>query len=139
MNIRIMTPEDYDQVYDLWSKTPGMCLRGYDDSREGITKFILKNPYSNFVAEKDGSIIGAILSSNDGRRGYIYHATVRSDFRKQGIGKKLLGKVYDEWKKEGIAKAGLLVLKDNKTGNEFWISRQWQERTELNYYSKDIE
>ena len=33
--IRLMTIDDYDQVYALWSITEGMALRGYDDSAEG--------------------------------------------------------------------------------------------------------
>jgi len=138
IEIRLMKMEDYDEVFHLWSSTPGMCLRNYDDSVEGIAKFLKKNPTSNFVALSENSIIGVILSSNDGRRGYIYHATVHPDYRNRGVGKALLQKVYDELKKEGISKAGLLVLKDNEIGNIFWKSQKWEDRTELKYYSKDI-
>lgn len=38
MEIRLMTISDYDQVYTLWMRTPGMGLNPLDDSREGITK-----------------------------------------------------------------------------------------------------
>jgi N-acetylglutamate synthase len=138
IEIRLMKIEDYDEVFQLWSSTPGMCLRNYDDSVDGIAKFLKKNPTSNFVALSENCIIGVILSSNDGRRGYIYHATVHPDYRSRGIGKVLLRKVCDEFKKERISKAGLLVLKDNEIGNIFWKSQNWEDRTELNYYSKDI-
>ena len=42
--IRLMTMDDYDQVYALWSITEGMALRGYDDSAEGIAKFLKRTP-----------------------------------------------------------------------------------------------
>ena len=138
IEIRLMKIEDYDEVFLLWSSTPGMCLRNYDDSVDGIAKFLKKNPTSNFVALSENKIIGAILSSNDGRRGYIYHATVHSDYRDRGIGKALLQKVYYELKKEGINKAGLLLLKDNEIGNIFWKSQKWEDRKELKYYSKNL-
>ncbi len=135
MKIRLMCPEDYDEVYNLWTVTEGMCLRNYDDSREGITKFICHNPTSNFVAEESGQIIGAILCGMDGRRAYIYHATVKPECRRKGVGKELLNAVYGAIQQAGIRKNGLLVLKDNHVGNAFWRACGWQERTELNYYS----
>ena len=64
--IRLMTIEDYEQVYALWSITEGMALRGYDDSAEGIAKFLKKNPTSNFVAVMDGEIVGVIMCGMDG-------------------------------------------------------------------------
>ena len=33
--IRVMTIEDYDQVYALWKKIKGFGIRSIDDSREG--------------------------------------------------------------------------------------------------------
>lgn len=131
-----MTIEDYDEVFHLWSITEGMAMRGYDDSREGIAKFLKHNPTSNFVAVVNNSIVGVILCGMDGRRAYIYHTVVEQNLRGQGIGKKLLQAVYQAIEKEGIKKNGLLVMKSNDIGNRFWKSQGWQERTDLNYYSK---
>ena len=135
--IRPMTIDDYDQVYALWSVTEGMALRGYDDSAEGIAKFLKKNPHSNFVAVMDGEIVGVIMCGMDGRRAYIYHTVVRKDLRQRGIGKALLGMVYHAVEAEGIKKNGLLVMRDNEIGNTFWRMQGWTERTDLNYYSKN--
>ena len=33
--IRVMTIEDYDEVYALWKKIRGFGIRSIDDSREG--------------------------------------------------------------------------------------------------------
>lgn len=134
-----MTNEDYDQVYGLWSITDGMALRNYDDSAEGIAKFIKKNPTSNFVAEMDGKIVGVIMCGMDGRRAYIYHTVVREDLRQHGIGKALLRAVYHAIEAEGIKKNGLLVMKSNEIGNKFWQMQGWTERVDLNYYSKTNE
>ena len=51
MNIRIMTANDYDAVYALWMSCTGMGLNTIDDSKEGITKFLIRNPETCFVAE----------------------------------------------------------------------------------------
>lgn len=134
MEIRLMTIEDYDAVLALWS-TPGMRLRSGDDSREGIAKFLDKNPTSNFVAVIDGEIVGVILCGMDGRRAYIYHTTVKEPLRGKGIGKALLAEVYKAIKAAGIRKNGLLVIRENEIGNAFWRSQGWEERTDVIYYS----
>lgn len=79
--IRVMTIEDYDGVYDLWIHTPGMGLNTTDDSREGIEKYMERNPATCFVAEDDGKIIGAIMAGHDGRRGFIHHTAVAPAYR----------------------------------------------------------
>ena len=69
MNIRLMTINDYDRVYALWISTPNMGLNNVDDSREGIERYLRRNPCSCFVAEEKDEISGVILSGHDGRRG----------------------------------------------------------------------
>ena len=70
MEIRKMTADDYDGVYRLWLDTPGMGLNNLDDSREGIERYLRRNPGTCFVAQKEGRIVGAIMSGHDGRRGF---------------------------------------------------------------------
>ncbi|MFY9505345.1 MAG: GNAT family N-acetyltransferase, partial [Caldicoprobacterales bacterium] len=73
MIIRRMTIDDYDQIYNLWLNTPGMGLNDIDDSRQGINKYLQRNPNTCFVAEKNTKLIGVIMSGHDGRRGYVHH------------------------------------------------------------------
>ena len=42
--VREMTMEDYDQVYKLWTKISGFRIRSIDDSREGVERFLKRNP-----------------------------------------------------------------------------------------------
>ena len=90
MIIRTMTINDYEQVYALWLNTPNMGLNNLDDSKDGITKYLSRNPNTCFVAESDANIIGVILSGHDGRRGYIHHTAVSGDMQRRGIGDALV-------------------------------------------------
>jgi ribosomal protein S18 acetylase RimI-like enzyme len=135
MEIRIMTIDDYDTVYQLWSGTNGMGMRSLDDSKAGIEKFINRNPTTNFVAVINDIIVGVTLSGHDGRRGYIYHTAVKNEFRRKGIGKALINAVYDSMKNEDINKVSLVVFKANETGNAFWKFQGWEQRMDLNYYN----
>ncbi|MBP1544295.1 MAG: GNAT family N-acetyltransferase, partial [Oscillospiraceae bacterium] len=102
--IRKMTIADYDSVYSLWLSCRGMGLNDLDDSREGIERFLMRNPDTCFVAE-DGDIVGVIIAGNDGRRGYIYHTAVREERRKEGIATALVEAALDGLKRCGINKA----------------------------------
>lgn len=110
MKIRIMTISDYSNVYKLWLSCKGMGLNNLDDSKDGIEKFLNRNPDTCFVAETDNKIIGAILTGNDGRRGYIYHTAVSPEYQKQGIGKQLVDTAVNALKNIGINKTALVVF-----------------------------
>jgi hypothetical protein len=90
MKIRKMVIEDYEKVYQLWMSCTGMGLNNLDDSKEGIEKFLKRNPDTCFVAE-DHEIIGVILAGNDGRRGYIYHTAVHNS--EKGVFFKLFHRI----------------------------------------------
>ncbi|MBR5288174.1 MAG: GNAT family N-acetyltransferase [Clostridia bacterium] len=138
MQIRPMTLRDYDAVYALWLSCKGMGLNSVDDSREGIARFLTRNPSTCFAAEESGRIIGVIMAGHDGRRGYIYHTAVHPDFRSRGIGAALVDAALNALKAEGIAKAALVVFSRNETGNAFWEKMGFTERTDLTYRNQAL-
>ncbi len=136
MNIRKMKIDDYDEIYNLWMSCAGMGLNNFDDSRDGIDKFINRNPDTCFVALIENKIVGAILAGNDGRRGFIYHTAVSPRFRKQGIGRKLVDTAMLALKQCGINKVALVVFDKNIDGNAFWESLGFSVRNDLTYRNK---
>jgi len=138
MVIRKMLIGDYESVYSLWLNTPGMGMNSVDDSPAGIEKYLLRNPNTCFVAEKDGDIAGVILSGHDGRRGLIYHLAVKASERERGIGTMLLERATDALRNEGIQKVYIIVFKDNKSGNAFWEKRGFVIPEDTLYRAKEI-
>ena len=132
--IRIMTMEDYDGVYALWTKIRGFGLRSVDDSREGIDRFLKRNPSTSVVAVEDGKVVGSILCGHDGRRGCLYHVCVDEDYRRRGIGKAMVVRAMEELKREHINKVCLIAFTRNDIGNAFWNTIGWTKRLDLNYY-----
>ena len=90
IHYRPMTIADYDAVYDLWIHTPGMGLNTTDDSREGIDKYLRRNPTTSFVALDGDAVVGVIMAGHDGRRGFIHHTAVLPTYRGQGIATRLV-------------------------------------------------
>ncbi len=130
-----MTIEDYEGVRKLWMSIHGFAIRSLDDSKEGVARFLDRNPGTSVVAVSDsGQIVGAILCGHDGRRGCLYHVCVREDCRRCGIGKEMVVFCMNALKKEGINKVSLIAFTKNDVGNAFWNCIGWTRRLDLNYY-----
>lgn len=137
--IRIMTPDDYDAVVACWTSCPGMGLNTIDDSRQGITRYLQRNPTTSFVHEtSDGTITGAILAGHDGRRGTIYHTAVQPNHRNQGIGTALVNATLHALANEGIINITLVVFANNTAGNTFWERLGFTSRDDLTYRNKAL-
>jgi len=133
-----MTIDDYDQVYALWSGIKGFGIRAVDDSREGINRFLLRNPDLSVVAEDNSMIIGSILCGHDGRRGTLYHVCVAEKYRKHGVGREMVLDAVSRLRKEGINKVNLIAFRNNLLGNNFWRKEKFTFRDDLNYYDLAI-
>lgn len=136
--IRLMTIEDYPLLISLWKSTPNMGLRSLDDSKEGIKLFLNRNPKTNFVAFEGNQLAGAVLCGHDGRRGYIYHTVVASEYRNRGIASALVDKAVSALSEEGITRCCLNVTENNEQGKVFWLHKGWEKKDFLGFYSKAI-
>lgn len=134
MEIRVMRLEDYDEVHALWMTISGFAIRSIDDSKEGIERFLRRNPTTSVVALENGKIVGAILCGHDGRRGCLYHVCVDPDYRLRGIGKAMVVFAMKALKEEKISKVSLIAFTRNDIGNAFWKTIGWTKREDLNYY-----
>jgi ribosomal protein S18 acetylase RimI-like enzyme len=136
--IRLMTIKDYEQVYELWKETEGIGLRKLDDDREGIDKFLHRNPKTCFAAESKGCIIGAVLCGHDGRRGFIYHLAVEKNNRMKSVGTALVRSAIEALNEQGIHKVSLVVFAANESAAAFWTAIGFTCRDDLIYFDKSL-
>ena len=137
---RTVTINDYDSIYELWNSTEQSkrALNPVDDSREGIERYLKRNPSTCFLAYTEDKTVGVILTGHDGRRAVIHHMCVHPDYRRMGIAHMLIQKAEDALQKEGISKIFGLVFKDNEGANKFWEAEGYTLRTDLNYRNKSL-
>ena len=161
--IRQVSISDYDGIYALWNSTEQSrrALNPVDDSREGIERYLRRNPATCFLACENAEneitneaadasgapqntsknaekIVGVILTGHDGRRAIIHHLCVHLDYRRKGIAHLLVEKAEEALRAEGITKAFGLVFKDNDAANAFWENEGYTLRTNLNYRNKSL-
>lgn len=139
MKLCPMQIEDFHQIQQLWLSTAGMGLNDIDDSYDGIKRYLMRNPNTCFVAKEKDEIIGTILCGHDGRRGYIYHTTIKKEKQHQGIATALVTQALEALKTEGICKVALVAFNDNRNGNAFWERLGFTKREDLTYRNKALQ
>jgi ribosomal protein S18 acetylase RimI-like enzyme len=134
IRIQPMTIGDYDEVRALWMTISGFGIRALDDSPADIRRFILRNPTTSVVARAGDRIVGSILCGSDGRQGALYHVCVAREYRRRGIGTRMVGYCMQQLKLMGINKVSLIAFVRNDAGNAFWKQIGWTRKTDVNYY-----
>ena len=137
VQIQEMAIGDYDEVYELWQSTNGISL-GDVDTRESIARFLERNPGLSYVARQDRLMVGAVLTSHDGRRGYIDHLAVRESHRRQGIGRALVLRCLYHLMQAGIRRWNLFVFEGNQDAIEFWKKIGWTPKFNMIMMSQPI-
>ena len=136
--IQELTIEDYEAVRSLWQKSGGIEVAD-TDSRDGLVRFLERNPGLSFVARDEKEIVGVVLCGEDGRRGYIDQLAVSKSYRRQGIGRSLVSRCIYNLMRIGIRKWHLFVFEDNQEAIAFWDNLGWARRVELITMSRDLE
>lgn len=134
--IRRMTLRDYDAVLSLWGSVPGVGLDSDCDSRQGIARYLRRNPGLSFVASINRMIVRAVLSGHDGRRGYLHHLAVMHACRRIGIGKALVSHCRRSLKKQRIPKCNIFLFRSNARRRSFWEHNGWNLRRDLRMLQK---
>ena len=134
MHYRHLQIADHENLILLWRNCDGISLRDAD-SRQGMQKYLERNPGLSFVAEADARIVASLMAGHDGRRGYIQHLAVDPEQRNQGIAGRLLELCLQALQAQGIVKSHVHVLNSNQLGRDFWSRRGWTHRAEIEMYS----
>lgn len=132
--IRKMKDSDYDKVHNLWLKISGFGIRSIDDSKEGVIRFIKRNPNTSIVCEYKDEIIGTILCGHDGRSACFYHVCVKEEYRRKGVGSAMVKEALIALTDEHINKVTLIAFTTNEIGNKFWKNTGWKLIENANQY-----
>ncbi len=101
MVVRTLNIENFDQIINLWQRA-GLSTRPKGrDSFESIEVEMKFNP-GGFIGLFDGdNLIGLILATFDGRKGWINRLAIDPDFRRRGLALKLIGEAESHLKTRG--------------------------------------
>jgi ribosomal protein S18 acetylase RimI-like enzyme len=90
VQIREMRIEDYEALIKLW-KDAGLSYRPDGRDSRGEIERQLELPTSIYLmAEMEGVLVGTVLGTHDGRKGWINRLAVAPEHRGRGIARMLV-------------------------------------------------
>jgi ribosomal-protein-alanine N-acetyltransferase len=98
--------------------------------------FLLKEPNGFLIAKMNDQIVGYVIGVIEKNIGTIVSIAVKKDYRRKGIGKKLLDYIIEYFKLKNISIINLQVRIDNYEAISFYENNGFKKVKILkNYYS----
>jgi ribosomal protein S18 acetylase RimI-like enzyme len=137
--IRELRGEDYDSLIALWKDSKLSHRPQGRDSREEIERQLVEPTSIFLAAEIDGMLVGAVLGTHDGRKGWINRLAVSPDHRKSGIARRLVEEVENRIYSFGLGIVAVFVEDWNSTSLEVFERLGYKRFEGIAYMTKRTE
>jgi len=114
MEITTFTIDQYDKLLSLWDRCGLKCEKDGRDSMERLEKQIYDDHVVILIMkDDDGQIIGSVIGTYDGRRGWINRLAVDPDYRGHRLAARLVEKAEMILTEMGARLFGALIEDEN--------------------------
>jgi len=136
MKIRELCAEDYNVVVDIWRRA-GLPYRPEGrDSKERFQIEIQQDTAEFLGAQIEGTLVGVVLGTHDGRKGWINRLAVLPEYRHRGIGKLLVDHAERRLNERGIRIVTCLIEGDNDASKAFFQRLGYVSHPDIAYFAK---
>jgi len=131
-----LTIKEYDQMVQLW-KNCGLPFRPRGrDSKKAIEAQMEADPRFFLGAFEDSHLVGTVIISCDGRKGWINRLAVDPGHRRKGIAKALITEAEKVLRERGIRVFCVLIEDSNESSRNLFKSSGYIELKGVKYFSK---
>jgi ribosomal protein S18 acetylase RimI-like enzyme len=134
--IKPLTPKDYPTLITLWEKSSLPYKPKGRDSKEAITHQMKENPELFLGAFHNTKLIGCVIATFDGRKGWINRLVVDPQHRKKGIATQLIKAAETALKQKGAAVIGVLIYNNNEPSLHLFQKMGYTTDKDIYYLSK---
>jgi ribosomal protein S18 acetylase RimI-like enzyme len=136
MEIKQLRFDNYDSIISLWDKA-GLSYRPKGrDSREGMKKEFENAPELILGAYEGEKLIGVIIGSDDGRKGWIHRLAVLPDYGRKGVASQLIEAVESVLRKRGRRIICTLIEDWNEGSLDLFKKTGYVKHEDIFYLSK---
>jgi ribosomal protein S18 acetylase RimI-like enzyme len=136
MEIRNLAIEDYDGMIQLWLRADLPIRIKGRDSKSAIESQMRSSPDFFIGAFEKSSLIGVVVVSSDGRKGWINRLAVDPGYRGKGIAKSLVAEAEKVLRKQGMQVFSTLIEDSNIASKGLFRKCGYVEYKDIMYFSK---
>ena len=136
IELRELRLEDYEAMIALWERV-GLPYRPRGrDSREEIAAQMARDPGLFLGAFAGERLVGVVIGSDEGRKGWINRLAVDPEYQRRGLGRRLVEEVERRLRARGRKIVAALVEDRNETSLEFFQRLGYKLDRSILYLSK---
>ncbi|HJV45583.1 MAG TPA: GNAT family N-acetyltransferase [Bacillota bacterium] len=124
MKVRSFRLGDYAAITSIWRETG--LEQTETESLDDLAKQLAWDSELVLIAELEGTVVGVIVGTIDGTRGYFYRLAVNPAFQGRGVGRELVLALEKRFKQKGATRVIIMVNQDNKKVIPFYSNLGYQ-------------
>ena len=136
MKIRTAQKKDYSSIVSLWKKSELPFKPLGRDSQKNFEKQLNTPNLKYFLAFENNEIIGSIIVSHNGRKGWINRLAVVPEYRNRGIAGELIKIAENYLRQEGIRIYACLIENWNQASMNLFSKLGYVKHTDIFYFTK---
>jgi ribosomal protein S18 acetylase RimI-like enzyme len=113
-SIRELGLDDLDRLLALWQRAGLHSLKPQGrDGRDALTRQLASGVQTILGMESGDELVGAVVATHDGRKGWINRLAVDPGYRRRGYATKLIEAAEEALREQGLCVIAALVESDN--------------------------
>jgi ribosomal protein S18 acetylase RimI-like enzyme len=138
MEFGFFDPGEYDQLISLWARA-GLPFDGEKrDSRENLTRQCQDDHVAMPTLKDKGRLIGFIIATFDGRKGWINRLAIDPDYRRRQLASKLVKKAEEILIEMGANVIAALVNDDNSASQSLCRHCGYERCESIIYFRRKV-
>ena len=137
ISVRPASSDEREAVLALWRESAHGASP--TDDLASLTRLQSSDGQALLLAVDGDRIIGSIIAGWDGWRGNLYRLAVSPDYRRRGIGARLVRDAEERLCQAGAMRIGAIVERDNERAQEFWAAQGYAVAGSQERYFKDLD
>ena len=136
MKIRRLTISEYDRIVALWKRSE-LPFRPSGRDRKDAVQAQMRVDSDFFLGACEGDrLVGVVVLTSDGRKGWINRLAVDPNFRRKGVAKTLIKESEKILRKHGLRIFCALIEDYNKSSMQLFKKCGYKEHRDIVYFSK---
>ena len=136
VHIREYRTEDYESVLALWVRAGLPFKPEGRDKRDSIDAQVRLPNMIFLVAESEGTLVGTVIVTHEGRKGWINRLAVDPGFRRRGIGSLLVREGENRLRGLGTDVLACLIEEGNDASVRTFETLGYEHHPEIHYFVK---
>lgn len=134
--VESLSAADYEAICEVW-EAAGLPVRPTGrDSREAFERQMLTGIQTVLGVRDGATLIGVVVTTHDGRKGWINRLAVRPEYRRQGVGRQLVAAAEATLKAQGMQIIAALIEGHNTASLALFEQCGYADYADIHYVSK---